>query len=281
MVGTSSQELLPNSDDTGDGYGGAYHDLEEANGSSGESSSGDSSWHLADFGRVGERSRDGSIHATDEVFNSVSHLAAFMVSLLGTVLLVTASSSQAEPWKIVSFSIYGASLLFLFGCSTLHHAISGPERLELRLRILDYAAIYPLIAGTFTPLCLVFYHDSTIGWSFCAVVWFLSIAGMLMTFLMFKKIPKWLSMTMYITLGWLGALMSYWLKVYLGVGGMALFILGGLFYTGGGWVYTKEHPNPYPGVFGFHEIWHIAVILGAASHWALMYFFVLPWQPER
>ena len=278
MAGASSRELLANNDDSGDGYGGAYHDLEVANGSSGESSE---SWHLADFGRVGERSRDGSIHATDEVFNSVSHLAAFMVSFLGTVLLITASSSQGEPWKIVSFSIYGASLLFLFGCSTLHHAISGSERLELRLRILDYAAIYPLIAGTFTPLCLVFYHDSTIGWSFCAVVWFLSIAGMLMTFLMFKKIPKWLSMTMYITLGWLGALMSYWLRVYLGLGGMALFILGGLFYTGGGWVYTKEHPNPYPGVFGFHEIWHIAVILGAASHWALMYFFVLPWQPER
>lgn len=275
MAGASSEELLQHSDDSRDGYGGApYHDLEN----NGQGSS--ESWHLADFGRVGETSRDGSIHATDEVFNSLSHLAAFMVSLLGSVLLITGASSRGEPWKIVSFSIYGASLLFLFGCSTLHHAITGSERLELRLRILDYAAIYPLIAGTFTPLCLVYFHDTTVGWSFCMVVWFLSIAGMIMTFVMFHKIPKWLSMTMYITLGWLGALMTYWLLPVVGVGGMALFILGGLFYTCGGWVYTKEEPNPYPGVFGFHEIWHIAVILGAASHWALMYFFVLPWEPK-
>jgi len=278
----SSQEVLLRNDggesshSGNDGYGGAaaHEDLEQANANA-------NSWSFADVGRVGPRSRDGSIHATDEVFNAVSHLAAFMVSLLGGVLLITGSSSRGEPWKIVSFSIYGLSLLFLFGSSTLHHAITGSERLELRLRILDYAAIYPLIAGTFTPLCLVFYHDSTIGWSFCAVVWSLAIFGMVMTFTCFHKMPKWLSMTFYITLGWLGALMTYWLLAVVGIGGMALFIIGGLCYTIGGYIYTTEHPNPYPGIFGFHEIWHIAVILGAAFHWALMYFVVLPWEPAE
>lgn len=276
----SSQEVLLRNDggesshSGNDGYGGAaaHEDLEQANANS---------WSFADVGRVGPRSRDGSIHATDEVFNAVSHLAAFMVSLLGGVLLVTGSSSRGEPWKIVSFSIYGLSLLFLFGSSTLHHAITGSERLELRLRILDYAAIYPLIAGTFTPLCLVFYHKSTIGWSFCAVVWSLAIFGMVMTFTCFHKMPKWLSMTFYITLGWLGALMTYWLLPVVSFGGMALFIIGGICYTIGGYIYTTERPNPYPGIFGFHEIWHIAVILGAAFHWALMYFFVLPWEPAE
>merc|ERR1712137_870565 len=97
---------------------------------------------------------------------------------MGGVLLVVASSARGEPWKIVSFSIYGASLLFLFVCSTLHHSISSTPRVEERLRMLDYLAIYPLIAGTFTPLCLVYYHDSYIGWCFCSVVWGLAILGM-------------------------------------------------------------------------------------------------------
>ena len=146
--------------------------------------------------------------------------------------------------------------------------------------MLDYLAIYPLIAGTFTPLCLVPFHNSTIGWSFLSVVWFLAIFGMICTYKFHGSIPKWMSMTTYLTLGWLGALMSYWLWQALGSEGMALFVLGGLFYTVGGYVYTAEKPNPIPGTFGFHEIWHIAVVLGAATHWCLVYFYVLPWEAD-
>jgi hemolysin III len=235
---------------------------------------GSEKWAITDFGKVGELSRDGSIHATDEVFNSASHFSATLLSILGTVLLITEASGQKDPWKIVSFAIYGASLIFLFGCSTLHHAISGP--LEGIFRVLDYMAIYPLIGGTFTPLCLVFYHDSGIGWAFCMTVWGLAIIAMLSTALWFSKIPKWLSMTMYITLGWLGACMTYWLIPVLGWSGFGLFLLGGVLYTAGGYVYTTEKPNPVPGKFGFHEIWHVAVVLAAACHWLLMYFYVLP-----
>ena len=137
-----------------------------------------SSWNFTDFGQVSDLSRDGSPHSTDEVINSATHLAASMLSLLGTSLLISASSAQGAPWKIVSFSIYGVSLMFLFICSTLHHCISGTPELEERLRMMDYLAIYPLIAGTFTPICLVFYHDSYIGWTFCSVVWSLAIMGM-------------------------------------------------------------------------------------------------------
>ena len=251
-------------------------------------------WALTDFGQVGEYSRDGSIHATDEVFNAASHLAATMLSILGTALLISQASSTMEiidetnnnnstvlvlppnPWKIVSFSIYGASLIFLFACSTLHHALTGAASIEAFWRMMDYLAIYPLIGGTFTPLCLVFYHDSVIGWAFCATVWAIAVAGMMATALWFAKIPKWLSMTMYITLGWLGACMTYWLIPKIGAAGFALFLLGGVLYTAGGYVYTTEQPNPFPGTFGFHEIWHVAVVLAAATHYLLMYFYVLP-----
>lgn len=232
-------------------------------------------WGFTDFGKVGEFSRDGSPHATDEVFNAASHLAATLLSILGTVLLITEASSQKDAWKIVSFSIYGASLIFLFACSMLHHGITGPPW-EGIFRVLDYLAIYPLIAGTFTPLCLVFYHHQAIGWAFCMTVWGIAVLSMIATAVIFDKIPKWLSMTMYVTLGWLGACMSYWLIAVLGWAGFGLFLLGGVFYSVGGYVYATERPNPVPGIFGFHEIWHVAVMLGATSHWLLMYCFVLP-----
>lgn len=235
-------------------------------------------WQFTDFGVVHERSRDGSVHSTDEVINAASHLAASMFTFLGSVLLIVGASAQGEPWKIVSFSIYGLSVTFMFVASTLHHSITGPPKLEETLRIMDYLAIYPLIAGTFTPLCLVFFHSSYIGWTFFAVIWFLAACGMFMTVCLFHKIPKWMTMTIYISMGWIGAFMTYWLFPYIGWTGILLLVAGGLFYTVGGYVYSVEEPNPYPGRFGFHEIWHIAVILGVASHWCLMYFIVLPWE---
>uniref|UniRef100_A0A7S2IBF5 Hemolysin III n=1 Tax=Helicotheca tamesis TaxID=374047 RepID=A0A7S2IBF5_9STRA len=285
-------ELLSNHD----GKYGAVCDMENGSNTNGmnigsdSNGSGDSdssnnithgllgNWTIADFGNVGELSRDGSPHATDEVINASSHLAASMFSLLGSVLLIAESSAQGAPWKIVSFAIYGASLIFLFVASTLHHSIIGSPELVQFLRMIDYFAIYPLIAGTFTPLCLVFYNNSVIGWSFVAVVWFLSGVGMLLTVQMFQKLPKWLSMTFYITIGWIGAFMAKWLMPVIGAEGMGVFVLGGVLYTVGGAIYSAEKPNPIPGKFGFHEIWHIFVILAAATHWCLMYFFVLPWH---
>jgi len=221
---------------------------------------------------VDQYSRDGSLHATDEVFNSASHLVALLLSCLGSALLVVEASTQRDAWKIVSLSIYGVSLIFLFLMSTLHHALEGPW--EGFLRKMDYLAIYPLIGGTFTPLCLVYYHDSAIGWTFCSTVWLIAIIGMIMTAKYFERIPKWLSMTMYVSLGWLGACMTYWLIPVMQEG-FGLFVLGGVIYTVGGYVYSTEQPNPFPGKFGFHEIWHVAVMLAAFVHWMLMYLYVL------
>mmetsp|Transcript_54072 Transcript_54072/g.131255 ORF Transcript_54072/g.131255 Transcript_54072/m.131255 type:complete len:317 (+) Transcript_54072:179-1129(+) len=238
-------------------------------------------WRFTDVGQVGERSRDGSIHATDEVFNSVSHLSAFFVSVLGTVLLITKSAAQHAPWKIVSFSIYGSSLCFLFAASTLHHAVTTTPKLELFFQTLDYLAIFPLIAGTFTPLCLVFLHSSVIGWSFFSVVWTLAIISMCIVAHLFEKTPKWMTTTAYVSLGWIGAILGLYLyPSYLDARGMALLILGGVIYSVGGVVFITEKPNPIPSVFGFHELWHCAVIAAAFVHYLLMYFYVLPYpQP--
>eukprot|EP00984_Skeletonema_dohrnii_P007964 scaffold2934_cov114-Skeletonema_dohrnii-CCMP3373.AAC.9 len=194
-----------------------------------ESPSPPLSWSFADVGKTRLLSRDNSQHATDEVFNSLSHLSACMLSILGTTLLIARSSSPANAWKIVSFSIYGLSLIFLFGCSTLHHAINASVEVEARLRMLDYLAIYPLIAGTFTPFCLVFLHDSVIGWSFLGVAWLLSAVGMIMTAKFGPElIPKWMSMTMYITIGWLGAFLALYIIPYIGLSGFHVLVGGTL-----------------------------------------------------
>merc|ERR1719416_166225 len=108
----------------------------------------------------------------------------------------------------------------------------------------DYLAIYPLIAGTVTPFCLVFLNRSVIGWSFFGVVWFFALSGMVVTAKLGpERIPKWLSMTMYITIGWFGGIFALFLRPHLGVGGLGLFVSGGAAYTLGGVVYTAECPN--------------------------------------
>jgi hemolysin III len=234
-------------------------------------------WRFTEVGdeALRERSRDGSRHVTDEVFNSVSHLSALFLSILGSVLLVVQAGAQGSPWKIVSFTIYGLSLCFLFAASTLHHSITTTQEWEEFFQTLDYLAIFPLIGGTFTPLCLVLLVNTTVGWTFFSVVWVLCIFSMIVLIKHFVKIPKWLTMTMYVTLGWMGAFLTYFLAPILGISGIVWMMTGGVLYTVGGIIYTCERPNPLPGKFGFHEIWHLMVILAAACHWFLMYNHVL------
>ena len=226
-------------------------------------------------------SRDHSEHVTDEVFNAGSHFVGATFSLLGLVILVVRSSVQGNPWAIVGFAIYGSSLVLLFVASFLHHGLSASEAVERRLRILDYAAIYSLIAGTFTPLCLVFMHNSWVGWSFLGVIWALAITGAVINVSYFDKIPKWLPLTTFVSMGWIGGLAAVPLFDYIGWGGISLLALGGIVYTAGGVIFITEKPNPVPGKFGFHEIWHVFVLVAAALHWLMMFCYVSPAAGEH
>lgn len=222
------------------------------------------------------KSKDGSINVTDEVFNTISHMAGAIFSLVGLVVLVVFSSVMANPWKIVGFSIYGFSLFFLFLFSCLHHGVEGKEKTEELLRLFDYIAIFPLIAGTFTPLCLVILHNNPLGWSIFGVIWAIAAVGIILKAAL-PKLPKWVFMTLYISMGWIGAIIVIPLFPRIQWQGVSLIALGGVFYTIGAVIFTREKPNPLPGKFGFHEIWHIFVILGALSHFLLMFFYVLPY----
>lgn len=243
----------------------------------------DCDWGLAEYGamHLEGKSRDvskgGSEHVTDETISTMVHFVGLMLSILGTAVLVGAASVEGKVWHIIGFSIYGATLIMLFLASTLHHGVHSNPKVEQDLLLFDYIAIFPLIAGTFTPICLVCLHDHWSGWVFLGSVWFIAITGMVLIGVLREKFPRWISFTMYITLGWMGAFLVLFAFERMGLSFLLIVAFGGVLYTVGGVVFVVEKPNPYPGYFGFHEIWHIFVLLAAATHWCVMYFWVLPY----
>ena len=218
------------------------------------------------------RSRDGSVHVTDERVNTITHLAASCFALVGSAILVAQAGAQGDPWKIVGFGVYAFSVLMLFVSSTLHHGIDHPRVNEL-LRTLDYDSVFLLIAGSVTPLVLVLFR-TTYGWAVLGAVWLIAAAGITLRSVL-RTLPKYVTNTLYITLGWMPVLLAG-AGASLPFGAYALMAAGGLVYSVGVVLFVVEKPNPVPGVVGFHEIWHVLVVLGALLHYLLMYLYVLP-----
>lgn len=218
-------------------------------------------------------SRDGSVHVTDEKVNTVSHLIGSCLAILGTAVLVTQAAVQADPWKIVALGIYGLCLITLFVCSTLHHGIDRGPRVNDILRTLDYTSVFLLIAGTVTPLVLILARTS-FGWAVLGTVWGIAALGIVLRSV-WRQLPKYVTNTLYIALGWMPVALVL-TDLALPFGGLALLAAGGLVYSVGFVVFVLERPNPWPGVFGFHELWHVLVVLAAALHFVVMYGYVLP-----
>lgn len=218
-------------------------------------------------------SRDGSIHVTDEKVNTVSHLVGACLAVLGTAVLVTQAAVRADPWTIVAFGIYGLSLITLFVCSTLHHAFDRGPRVNDILRTLDYTSVFLLIAGTTTPLVLILAR-TPFGWAVLGTVWGLAVLGIVLRSV-WRQLPKYVTNTLYIALGWLPVALVF-TDLSLPLGGLALLAAGGLIYSIGFMIFVLERPNPLPGVFGFHELWHVLVVLAASLHLVVMYSYVLP-----
>ena len=217
-------------------------------------------------------SRDGSRFVTDERFNTISHTIAAIFSLLGAVLLIVESAIIPDVWKIVAFSIYGFSLFFLFVSSSLHHGVNLSRRGNNTLRKLDYVAVFLLIGGTITPFCLVVLRNH-LGWSIFGVTWAVIIFGVLLTSI--KNIIKWFNLALYLTIGWFGAIIALLSFSKLSGNAILLLVLGGVAYTIGSIIFYIERPNFLRKKFGFHELWHIFVIIGALLHWFVMYVYIL------
>lgn len=199
-----------------------------------------------------------------ERFNSISHLIGAIAALVGMVVLVVLASRQGDPWKIVSFSVYGASLVALYTFSVLYHSLRGKAKTIFRK--LDHHAIYLLIAGTYTPLTLVTLRGAW-GWSIFGVVWGLAILGIAIDSLP-QRGRRILPVIIYLVMGWLAVIAAGPLLQALPIAGFAGLLLGGLFYTVGIIFYALD------GVRHFHGIWHLFVLAGSVSHYVTILMFV-------
>ena len=201
-----------------------------------------------------------------ERFNSISHVIGAAAALAGLVVLVVAASLQGDPWKIVSFSIYGATLVLLYASSALYHSLRGKTK-DLFQKI-DHHAIYLLIAGTYTPFTLVTLRG-TWGWALFGVIWGLAVLGIIVDSLPQKGL-RILPVVIYLLMGWLILMALKPLLQALPFMGFVWLLAGGLFYTGGVVFYALDKK-----VRHFHGIWHLFVVAGSLCHYLTVLFYVL------
>ena len=208
-----------------------------------------------------------------------THLAWAVLSIAGLVLLIVwaAMYSDEVAWDVVSFSIFGTSLILLYTFSAIYHLCNVGERATSVLRKLDHIMIYILIAGTYTPICLGPLRGGW-GWTVFGIVWGFGILGIIFTAIWIKA-PRWLSTTIYLCMGWAVIIATYPLiTTFLEAGQFASLgwlLAGGLFYTIGAVIYGLKKPDLHiPGI-GFHEIFHIFVMLGSLCHFWFIFRYIL------
>ncbi len=203
----------------------------------------------------------------EEKLNVISHGIGLILSISALVLLVVYASIFGSAWHIVSFSIYGASLIVLYLASTFYHYVQSPK-LRHRLNIFDHAAIYVLIAGTYTPFALIVLKG-WVGWTIFGVSWGLAVSGVVLKLFYTGKYDK-ISTIAYVLMGWLVIFAIKPLVTNLPFEGLMWLLSGGLFYTVGALLYSIKR------IRYNHAIFHIFVLLGSFSHFIAVFFYVLP-----
>jgi hemolysin III len=201
----------------------------------------------------------------------VFHQYAFFISLVGGILLVLLAATARAT---LAAAVYAASVSALFGVSALYHRITWTTPARRRMRRLDHAMIFLLIAGTYTPVGLLVLAG-TLATVVLAVVWGGAAAGIVLE-LAWTSAPRWLGGVVYLALGWVAVVATPQLFAQLGVVGGLLIVAGGLVYSAGAAVYALRRPDPAPAVFGYHEVFHLLVIAGVAAHFLAISLFALP-----
>lgn len=204
---------------------------------------------------------------TEELLNVITHGLGFLLSIAALVLLVVFATLYGDAWHIVSFSIYGFSLVVLYLASTLFHSARSPK-LRKRLNIFDHSAIYILIAGTYTPFLLVTLRGPW-GWSLLGVIWVLAIAGVVFKLFFTGKYDV-MSAIVYVLMGWIIIVAIKPMNENLPPEGLYWLIGGGISYMIGAGFYLFNK-MPYN-----HAIFHIWVLLGSFAHFIAVFKYVLP-----
>ena len=198
-----------------------------------------------------------------EPVNSLTHWAGALLALAGLVALLIVGWST--PAKIISLLVYGLSLIAMFSASATYHMVRAKDRVLLILRKIDHSAIFLLIAGTYTPFCITAF-DGFWKWGMLIIIWSLAAIGIIVK-VFYIKAPRWLNAGIYVVMGWLCVGASGQMLATLPAWVFTWLLVGGVIYTLGAVVYSTKIFNFKPGVFGFHEVWHIFVMLAAAAHY--------------
>ena len=209
-----------------------------------------------------------------EPFNALSHLAGAVLSVVALiVIIVKASITDAPTLHVVAVTIFGVSMILLYSASAIYHMVLAKDRIIAILRRLDHSMIFLLIAGSYAPFCLIALNGST-GFVLFAVVTCIAIAGILFKMVWFNC-PRWLSTGLYIGMGWIIVFLASPLAETLSSIGFWLLVLGGLMYTIGGIIYGGKPTFLQSKYLGFHEVFHIFILLGSIFHFFCVYMYVL------
>jgi len=207
-----------------------------------------------------------------EPVNGLTHLGAAVAAGIGLIILLVIGWGNIG--KTISLTVYGISLILLFAASAIYHMVRARPSILNNLRKLDHSAIYILIAGTYTPFCFNLFTGFW-QWGMLILIWGLAIIGVAVK-LLWMDAPRWLYTGVYIAMGWLALLGSKELLATLPAGAIAWLLIGGITFTVGAIIYATKSFNFFPGKFGFHEVWHIFVILGALAHFIGILVYIAP-----
>jgi len=203
----------------------------------------------------------------EEIANSLTHGLGALLAIGGLAFLVTLAALRGDVWHVVSCSVYGGAMVVLYTASTLYHGISTP-RAKNALQVFDHAAIFLLIAGTYTPFTLVSLRGPW-GWSLFGTVWGLAAAGIVLEVCFPRRWPA-LSLALYMAMGWAMVVAVKPMLAALAPGGLVLLLLGGIAYTAGIGFYAWRR-LPYS-----HAIWHLFVLTGTVLHFFAILYYVVP-----
>jgi len=207
-----------------------------------------------------------------EPMNGFTHFIGIIFAVIATILLLDISLNPYKPYHFISFSVFGFGMIMLYTTSTLYHWLKLSDAGIMKLRRADHIMIFIYIAATYTPVCIVALKG-TLGWSLLIAVWFVALVGVIIK-IFWMNAPRWLSTFIYILMGWLAVIVIYPLVNAIQIGALIWLSIGGLFYSIGAVIYALKKPDPYPGILGFHEIFHLFVLLGTFSHFWMIYKYI-------
>lgn len=212
-------------------------------------------------------------HIIREPINAFTHLAGALLSAAALVAMIIKALHHDSTAAVVAVCIFGASLILLYSASTLYHSVVARDSVIAFFRRLDHSMIFVLIAGSYTPFCLISLNGQT-GWTLFLVVSITALIGILFKMIWFTC-PRWLSTALYIFMGWMAVFVFSPLASSMETGGLVLLVAGGVLYTLGGILYALKPAWMQIKQWGFHEIFHIFILLGSLAHFLSVFLYVL------